>query len=328
MTAHLSMHRVSMHRVSMHRAVLDDDMRAMVKEAAGRLAAAGIETAKLDAECLMAHALDLSREAIFLSPDRRLSRREKKVFETLVSRRAAREPVARILGVKEFWSLDFALNEATLVPRPDSETLVAAVLAAGVGDSAGNPRILDLGTGSGCLLLALLSALPGATGIGIDCDPAAVAAARENAQQLDLAERAVFRQGNWFSALEAGDMGADGPGAGDRAARFDIIISNPPYIRSGDIAGLAPEVARFEPLAALDGGADGLQAYAHITAQLRQYLAPGGRVFLELGAAQEGAVAKMLADQGLEVQELYNDLAGLPRVIAATEVAAPARHGG
>lgn len=280
-------------------------MRAAVRKATDRLAGAGVETARLDAECLMAHALGSRREELILAPDRPLELGETEAFEALVARRAAREPVARILGVKEFWSLEFALNAATLVPRPDSETLVAAVLQDRADKDA--PRILDLGTGSGCLLLALLSELPGATGVGVDCDEGAVGAARENARRLGLQARAEFFPGDWFGALEAGSQ----------APRFDIIVANPPYIESSVIAGLAPEVSAFEPRAALDGGPDGLQAYRDITAHAGEYLQPGGEVFLELGAGQENAVSAILADNGFAVGGRYEDLAGLPRVISA-----------
>ena len=297
---------------------MNPNIRAAVSEAANRLAGAGVDTARLDAELLMARALGLTREEIFLSPDRQLSAREMDAFEALVSRRAAREPVARIIGTKEFWSLDFALNAATLVPRPDSETLVVAVLQE-IGEAVNGPlRILDLGTGSGCLLLALLNEIPGATGIGADCDPEAVAAARGNARRLGLQERAEFREGDWFGALEADA----------RSPRFDVIISNPPYIETGEIAGLAPEVAGFEPRAALDGGVDGLEAYRRIAARAYEYLTPDGQIFLELGAGQEKAVSKILEDHGLGVHGQYKDLAGVLRVISASVAAKPARNAG
>ncbi len=294
-------------------AAIDVNLRSALNDATGRLAEAGVDTARLDAELLMAQALGLAREEIFLSPDRQLSVREMAAFEALVSRRAAREPVARITGTKEFWSLQFALNAATLVPRPDSETLVAAVLQE-IGEAAGGPlRILDLGTGSGCLLLALLSEMPGATGIGVDCDPEAVVVARQNARRLGLQERAEFRDGDWFGALEAD---AQSP-------RFDVIISNPPYIETGEIAGLAPEVASFEPRAALDGGADGLEAYRRIATSAQKYLASDGQIFLELGAGQEKAVSKILEHHGLGVRGQYKDLAGVLRVISASVAAEP-----
>ncbi len=287
------------------------DMRAAVSEAANRLAEAGVDATRLDAELLMAHALGLTREEVFLAPDRQLSAREMESFEALVSRRTKREPVARIIGTKEFWSLEFTLSPATLVPRPDSETLVAAVLQE-IGEAADGPtRILDLGTGSGCLLLALLSEMPGASGIGVDCDAEAVAVARENARRLGFADRAEFREGDWFGALDAGA----------RSPRFDIIVANPPYIESAEIAGLAPEVAAFDPRAALDGGPDGLRAYRRIAARAGEYLTPDGLVFLELGAGQGKSVSKILEDQGLGVDGRYKDLAGVLRVISASVAA-------
>lgn len=296
-------------------AAVDVNLRSAVMEAASRLAEAGVDAARLDAELLMAHALGLTREEVFLAPDRQLSAREMESFEALVSRRTAREPVARILGTREFWSLEFALSAATLVPRPDSETLVAAVLQeiGKVADGSDPLRILDLGTGSGCLLLALLSEMPGASGVGIDCDAEAVAVARENARRLGFADRAEFREGDWFGALDAAA----------RLPRFDIIVANPPYIESAEIAGLAPEVTAFDPHAALDGGPDGLRAYRRIAARAGEYLTPDGLVFLELGAGQEKAVSKILEDQGLGVEGHYKDLAGVPRVISASVAAKP-----
>lgn len=278
-----------------------------------RLAEAGVDAARLDAELLMAHTLGLTREEVFLAPDRQLSAREMESFEALVSRRTAREPVARIVGTREFWSLEFALSAATLVPRPDSETLVVAVLQeiGKVADGSDPLRILDLGTGCGCLLLALLSEMPGASGVGVDCDAEAVAVARENARRLGFADRAEFREGDWFGALDAGA----------RSPRFDIIVANPPYIESAEIAGLAPEVTAFDPHAALDGGPDGLRAYRRIAARAGEYLTPDGLVFLELGAGQEKAVSKILEDQGLGVEGRYKDLAGVPRVISASVAA-------
>ena len=302
--------------------VINWNMSSALAEAANRLAGAGVESARLDAELLMAHALGLPREEVFLAPDRQLEAGEMDAFEALVSRRAAREPVARIIGTREFWSLEFALNPATLVPRPDSETLVTAVLQECAAHDSRPLRILDLGTGSGCLLLALLSEMPGAAGIGVDCDPEAVVAARENARRLGLRQRAEFREGDWFGALDAGDW----------SPRFDVILSNPPYIESAEIAGLAPEVAAFEPRAALDGGADGLRAYRQIAARACDYLTPDGLVFLELGAGQEKEVSKILEDHGLGVHGHYKDLAGVPRVISASAAAKPAaktvRNGG
>lgn len=287
------------------RAASEIDLHTALKEATGRLVEAGAETARLDAELLMGRALGLSREELFLASARPLKGEETTYFEALVSRRIGREPVARILGTKEFWSMDFVLNEATLVPRPDSETLVVAVLQE-IGEAKDNPlRILDLGTGTGCLLLALLSELPAAYGVGVDSDESALAAATDNARRLDLQGRTEFHQGDWFAAL--------GPDAGG----FDVIVSNPPYIPSGEIAELAPEVAKYDPRSALDGGADGLDAYRQIAAGARGVMAPGGLLVMELGAGQEDAVSRTLEDNGFTVRALYDDLAGVARVISA-----------
>ncbi len=284
------------------------DLSSALNEAASRLGRAGVETPRLDTELLMARTLGLSREELFLAPARLLEAGELEAFETLVARRATREPVARILGTREFWSLDFALNAATLVPRPDSETLVAAALQE-IGDAADRAlRILDLGTGSGCLLLALLSELPAATGLGVDCDETALAAADGNARRLGLQGRAEFRAGDWFTALDA---------VGETAPRFDVIVSNPPYIESDAIAGLMPEVVEYGPRPALDGGADGLEAYRRITAGVPDFLAPGGVFLVELGVGQQDAVAMMLQDSGLALRAVYDDLAGVPRALSA-----------
>lgn len=287
------------------RADMTMDVQDALNQATVRLARAGVDTPRLDAELLMTHALDRTREELFLVPARALESGETEVFEALMQRRAAREPVARILGAREFWSLDFTLNAATLVPRPDSETLVQAALDEMAGRKNAAPRILDLGTGSGCLLLALLSELPAATGVGLDCDQEAVAAARQNAHNLGLVARVEFRASDWFGAL------------GEDGGRFDAIISNPPYIRSDAIAGLPPEVAKFEPPAALDGGADGLQAYRAIVAGAAEFLAADGVLLLELGLGQEKAVAEILEQGGFAIGEIYPDLAGIPRVIGA-----------
>lgn len=281
------------------------EVQDALNQATVRLARAGVDTPRLDAELLMTHALGRTREDLFLVPARALESGESEAFEALMQRRAAREPMARILGAREFWSLDFTLNAATLVPRPDSETLVQAALDEMASRENAAPRILDLGTGSGCLLLALLSELPAATGVGLDCDQAAVVAARQNAHNLGLVARVEFRGSDWFEAL------------GEDGGRFDAIISNPPYIRSDAIAGLPPEVAKFEPPAALDGGADGLQAYRAIVAGAAGFLAVDGVLLLELGLGQEKAVAEILGEGGFAIGEIYPDLAGIPRVIGA-----------
>ena len=213
----------------------------------------------------------------------------------MLARRAAREPLAYVVGWQEFWSLRFAVSPATLIPRADSETLIEAALAA---RPAGVRRILDLGTGTGCLLLAALSEYPEAFGVGVDRCPGAAALAARNAAALGLADRAAILCGHWADALDA---------------RFDLVLSNPPYVARAEIATLMPEVARFEPATALDGGADGLDAYRRILADLPRLLQPGGAAILELGAGQRAAVAALAAPLG--TVSWRRDLGGIERAM-------------
>jgi release factor glutamine methyltransferase len=219
-------------------------------------------------------------------------------FRALVARRAAHEPLALIIGRREFWSLDFAVSPATLIPRPDSETLVEAALATFAGR---NPprRVLDLGTGTGCLLLAALSEFPTAFGVGVDRSFAAVALAARNAAMLGMASRAAFLCADWNSALDG---------------RFDLVLSNPPYIPTAQIDGLMPEVARHEPRAALDGGADGYSAYRRLVPALARLLAPDGVAVLELGAGQALTVTGLARIAGFASQP-HRDLSGIARAL-------------
>lgn len=292
-----------------------DTVGAAVAEAATRLAASGVESPRLDARLLAGHALGLPPETIHFYPERPMKAPELARFRALVDRRAGREPVSRILGRREFWSLSFAVTADTLDPRPDSETVVAAALAAcrqileegadGVGGADGPLRILDLGTGTGCLLLALLHELPGASGLGVDLSPAAVAVARANAGALDLAGRAEFRTGNWGETL---------------AGKFHCIVANPPYIPEIEIPSLAPEVARFEPALALTGGKDGLDCYRDIAPHLPRLLAPRGTACIEVGAGQAADVAGIIAGHGLNIAGAERDLGGQDRCLIATHM--------
>ncbi|HXP77293.1 MAG TPA: peptide chain release factor N(5)-glutamine methyltransferase, partial [Stellaceae bacterium] len=217
----------------------------------------------------------------------------------LLARRSAREPVSRILGYREFWSLRFELSAAALDPRPDSETLVESVLAA-LGARGRAFRILDFGTGSGCLLLALLSELPNAIGTGIDCSEGALETARRNAAALGLAGRARFVRGNWGDGL---------------TGKWDVILANPPYIPSHELPGLMPEVALYEPRPALDGGADGLEAYRALAPAIARLLAPTGIAALEVGAGQATAAAGIMAKAGLALRTIRHDLSGVDRCL-------------
>ena len=270
--------------------------------ATARLAAAGVPGPRRDASLLLIHAAGLSRVALMTEPGRVLGPAPAAAFERLIKRRAGREPVSRLLGRREFWSLDFALTPDCLDPRPDSETLVAAVLDR-VAERSAPLRLLDLGTGSGCLLLALLSELPRATGLGTDIAEGAVRAARANARALALEERARFVVADWGAGL---------------GASFDAVVCNPPYIAEADLAAWAPEVGRHDPRRALAGGEDGLVAYRSIAPVLSRLLRPGGVAALELGADQAGPVTALLQAAGLVVEEVSEDLSGTPRCLLST----------
>src|SRR5689334_2887359 len=230
-----------------------------------RLGEAGIERPQAEARILLEAASGRGRGQIIAFPEYVLTPAQVEVFEAQVARRCAREPISRILGSREFWSLRFAVGPATLDPRPDSETLVEAVLAR-ISDRNAELALLDLGAGTGCLLLALLSELPRARGTGVDISADARDIAASNARALGLDSRAAFQQGDWARGI---------------SARFDVIVSNPPYIESTAIEGLEPEVAQYDPRAALDGGADGLSAYRILIPQAAERLKPGGLLALE-----------------------------------------------
>jgi release factor glutamine methyltransferase len=273
----------------------------LLAAATRRLAAAGIEAPGREARLLLAAASGLSASTILGWPERGIAAEAEAGFDALVARRAAREPLSRILGVREFWSLPFKVTPATLDPRADTETIVEAALAA-LPDRARAYRLLDLGTGTGCILLALLSELPASHGIGVDRSAAAIAVAAENAAALGLAARGAFVIGDWAAAISHG---------------FDVIVTNPPYIRSGDIAGLAPEVRSHDPKAALDGGADGLDPYRILAPEIARLLAPGGIAALEIGDGQAADVMALLGGAGLTLAPPRADLAGRTRAVIA-----------
>ena len=282
---------------------------AAVNAAIDEFERAGIETARLDARVLVAHALGIEPAAVFGRFETLLNRSESERLAAMVRRRKAREPVARIVGEREFWSLSLRISADTLVPRPESETLVEAVLQL-TDDRQAPLRVLDLGTGSGCLLLALMSELLEARGIGVDVCERVLAVAEGNAERLGFSARTEFQTGDWGSgllpALKCG---------------FDIIVSNPPYIASGEIDGLAPEVALFDPRRALDGGTDGLNCHNVLAAQIPLLLATDGLAALEIGTGQEIAVARLVHESGLQVIDIKGDLAGIPRCVTARHVA-------
>ena len=270
---------------------------------AAKFRAGGLDTPDLDARILVGHALGLDHGALAAAAARRLGGDEENAIAALASRRLTGEPVARILGFKEFWSLPLRVDAATLVPRPETETVVEAALAAfdAGGSRSRALRIADLGTGSGALVLALLSELPNAFGVGTDASTKALVVARDNARRL-AQTRARFVACDMAAALR-------GP--------FDAIVSNPPYIASGDIATLAPDVRDFDPHLALDGGPDGLYFYRAIAAAAPALLVPGGVLVVELGVGQAELVGHLFAAAGLAPSPPRPDLNGTPRALVA-----------
>lgn len=266
---------------------------------AERLAAAGIDSARLDARVLLAHTMNLS-------PGESVSAREPSPeelarYDELLARRAAREPVAYIIGEREFWSLSFAVGPGVLIPRPETETLLEQ--AAKLFPDRHRPlEVLDLGTGSGAILIAFLKDFPAAKGVGIDQSEEALSWARRNAEQLGVIKRSTWNRGGWEAAL---------------GGSYDLIFSNPPYLAAAETAALAPEVAAHEPSEALVAGPEGLEAYRAIAPVAAATLRPGGRLIAEVGAGQAGAVERIFLSQGLEIVGVAPDLAGIPRAVVA-----------
>ena len=272
---------------------------AFLCQAGQVLRAAAIDSPRLEARLLLGHAMGATPEALLRDPGAPVPPEAATRFRAALAARLDAVPVAHILGTQGFWTLDLAVSPATLIPRPDSESLVEAALDA-FPDAGAALRVLDLGTGTGCLLLAVLAERPRAFGVGVDLVPGAAALAASNAARNGLADRAAFLAGDWAASL---------------SARFDLVLSNPPYIESAAIAGLMPEVARHEPRSALDGGADGLAAYRHLAAILPGLLAPGGAAVLELGAGQRDPVEALARGAGLVPSACRTDLGGVERAL-------------
>ena len=279
---------------------VDEAQRTLSKS----FALAGIDSGMTDARALIGAALRLSRAQLLAQSDRLLEPREIAAIDALAARRMKREPVSRILGRKEFWSLMLDVTPDVLVPRPDTETLIEAALDYVVrGGLRLEPlRILDIGTGTGALMLALLQELPNARGVATDVSVAALHVARGNAERLKLASRCSFVACNLADGVQG---------------RFDLIVSNPPYIARGAIASLDPEVRDFDPRLALDGGADGLDAYRAIAASVPPLLAPGGRLIMELGVGQAPPVTALFEAAKFIVLSVRNDLGGIARALIA-----------
>jgi release factor glutamine methyltransferase len=274
-----------------------------LEESVQTLRHAKIDEARLDARLIVAYGLNMTSQQVFGYPERQLEDGDLEGVRKLVARRSQHEPVALIIGEKEFWSLLFKVTAATLIPRPDSETLIEAVLAA-QPDKKASLRILDLGTGSGCLLLALLHEYENSTGIGIDFSEDALKVARFNGENLGLGGRADFTQADWNNGI---------PGLAD----FDIIVSNPPYVAEDDRGTLSADVVDYEPDGALFAGHDGLREYKTILTLLADLTNVTGNVFFEVGINQADVVAEMLEKSGLKDISIHPDLAGIGRCVAA-----------
>ncbi len=270
-----------------------------------RLRVAGIPSARLDARILLAYALAVDGTQVFSHPERRLTAAEADQVEALAARRERREPISHIIGQREFWSLPFKVTSDTLDPRPDTETVVEAALSH-MADRQAPLKLLDFGTGTGCILLALLSELPYASGLGVDVSQAALAVAADNAKALGFDRRAGFVFGDW-------GRGIDG--------LFDVIVSNPPYIPEQEIAGLEVEVSAFEPKGALAGGPDGLDCYRAMAPDVMRLLKPGGIAVLEVGQGQAEAVSLILQNTGLVSIGVRRDLAGVARCVVVSRSA-------
>ncbi|MDP1699567.1 MAG: peptide chain release factor N(5)-glutamine methyltransferase [Aestuariivirga sp.] len=280
---------------------MSETRRGLLKQAGERLAAHGIETAVLDARLLFQSVSGLRHEDIVAEPDLGAPPDVAARFSVLVERRSRFEPVSRILGTREFYGRSFRVTPDVLDPRADTETLIGAAL--GLVKGKGPLRFLDLGTGSGAIAVTLLAELPGATAVASDLSEAALAVAKANAEALGVAGRASFVQANWFAGI---------------GGSFDLIVSNPPYIPLGDIAGLAPDVREFDPARALDGGPDGLEAYRRIASCAGSHLATQGHVVLEIGAGQENAVNELFTGQGFARESRHFDLVGHVRCLVFT----------
>jgi release factor glutamine methyltransferase len=281
---------------------------ALLRDTAVALTAAGIDNSRFEARLLLVRASGLSVETLVAHGRDEAPAAAAEALRALTARRVQREPMAYILGEREFWGRPFKVSPAVLVPRPDSETVIEAALAL-QPDRQKPHRIVDLGVGSGCLLLTLLAEYPNATGTGLEVSPEALAVARDNANSLGLANRVRWIEGDWRRTGWV--QGLDGP--------FDLVVSNPPYIESQAIAGLMPEVGRYEPKLALDGGPDGLAPYRDIAAAASQLLSPGGHVLVEGGEGQALAIKGLFSSAGLQHLRLWKDLGGIERVISAAQ---------
>lgn len=273
-----------------------DTLASLLASATARLKAAGSDTPTLDVRLLLQAAAGLTREDLILGPDRPLAPEQLAAFESFTARRERHEPVSRILGEREFYGRVFTVTPATLDPRPDTETIIEAALAM----MPKGARLLDLGTGTGAIAITLLAERPDATGMATDLSPEALAVAGKNAARLGVADRLTWGEGSWFAPV---------------TGTFDIILSNPPYIPAGEIAGLSPDVRNFDPALALSGGSDGLDPYRIIASGAAAHLGEGGHVLVEIGAGQADDVEAIFVARGFTASGRHRDLGGHTRCL-------------
>jgi release factor glutamine methyltransferase len=278
-------------------------VRAALRWASEQLSQAGVDSPSADAERLVQHALGATRLDLYLHPDRPIAPPERARLRDALRQRCSRIPLQRVTGETEFWSLPFFVNDAVLIPRPETETLVEAALARLAG--LPRPRVIDVGTGSGCIAVSLARGLPEGLVVATDISPAALRVARRNALRNGVGDRVRPIAGDLLAPLAP-------------SARFDAVVSNPPYIRCAELQGLQPEVRDHEPRLALDGGEDGLSVHRRLVACAGRHLRPGGWLALEVGAGQSGPVAELLKASGdFEEAARHRDLTGVERVLVA-----------
>ncbi len=278
-----------------------DTLATLRKKIEARLRKTGIEEASLDARLLISHIIPVTEIDFAINADQTVSNEQQNLIDVLVQKREKRIPMSQIFGEKEFWSLSFKVTKDTLTPRPDSETLIEVALNE-FEDKNATLSILDLGTGSGCLLLTLLSELKNATGLGIDVSASAIKVANENAKNLSLNKRATFLKSNWFEKLS-------------KTKKFDLIIANPPYIGLNETPELAPAVCAHEPYSALFAGEEGLDDYRIIAADISSYMSEKAIIILEIGYRQSSAVKDIFAQKGFKNINVFQDLGGRDRCL-------------
>lgn len=275
----------------------------ILADASFRLRSSGIQSNSLDARLLLSFVLGYSQEKLLANPDLLINKKRQDDFQKLVKRRAEREPISQLIGKREFFGQDFTVNSSVLDPRPDSEVLVESVLEY-FPDTRSNLKLLELGVGSGCLILSILGKFPNFSGVAVDIKQEALEVAKTNSKLLKLSERIKFIRSDWFAKLKKDIVG------------FDLIISNPPYIPTAQISDLQPEIVKYEPRIALDGGLDGLECYRKISKEVSFFLKDSGYLFIEIGFNQEHSITKIFEfESGLKLISSKKDLSGITRCL-------------